>query len=75
MVKQIKFTTKLWVEINDAKINFSKKMLRLSLCDYRDVYILVKGNITITRETADEATRLADKIQKEVIFKHHFIIA
>ena len=75
MVKQIKFTTKLWVEINDAKIKFSKKMLSLSLCDYRDVYVLVKENITITREAADEATRLADKIQKEVLFKHHFIIA
>ena len=50
-----KFRTKNWVEINDdireayspnRLIRFNTAMLRSSLCDYSDAYILVKGNIT-----------------------------
>ena len=49
-----KFRTKNWVEINDEsrgtysvnrQINFKISMLRSSLCDYSDAYILVKGYI------------------------------
>ena len=48
-----KFKTKNWVEINDdirgayspnKQIRFKTAMLRSSLCDYSDAYILVKGN-------------------------------
>ena len=30
-------------------------MLRSSLCDYSDAYILVKGNITVNNNVADGA--------------------
>ena len=52
-----KFRTKNWVEINDesrggyttgSDIKFKTTMLRSSLCDYADAYILVKWTITIT---------------------------
>ena len=49
-----KFRTKKWVEINDEsrggaysdnkQIKVKTPMLRSSLCDYSDAYILVKGN-------------------------------
>ena len=43
-----------------------------SLGDYSDVYILVKGTITITggSEAANTAARLADGKNKEIIFKN-----
>ena len=49
--KPCKFRTRNWVEINDDRrgafspnkqIRFKATMLRSSLCDYNDVYILVK---------------------------------
>ena len=51
-----KFRTKNWVEINyescgtyntNSQIKFKTSMLRLSLCDYSDEYILVSGTITV----------------------------
>ena len=36
-------------------------MLRSNLCDYADSYILVKGTITITAESADAAAERADE--------------
>ena len=65
-----KFRTKNWVEINDesrgaynvnSQIKFKTTMLRSSLCDYSDVYILVKGTITIAGAGADAAARHADE--------------
>ena len=57
-----KLRTKNWVEINDgshgvhnigSQIKFKISMIRSSLCDYSDAYILFKGNITVTNtETA-----------------------
>ena len=44
-------------------------MLRYSLCDYADAYILVKGAITITGVGDDAAARQADERNKDVIFK------
>ena len=41
-------------------------MLRSSLCDYSDAYILVKETITVGQETA--AT--PNNVNKEVIFKN-----
>ena len=52
-----KFRTKNWIEINhqsrgtyntNSDIRFKTTMLKSSLCDYSDAYILVKGRITIT---------------------------
>ena len=58
-----KFRTRNWVEINDVRgkyssdkqIKFKTSMLRSSLCDYSDAYILVKGNITVNNTAADGA--------------------
>ena len=43
-------------------------MLRSSLCDYSDVYILVKGNVSVNN-TAD-ASATANNAAKKVIFKN-----
>ena len=72
-----KFRTRNWVEINDEargtyspnkQIKFKTSMLRSSLCDYSDAYILVKGNITVNN-TAD-AGAAANNTNKKVIFKN-----
>ena len=45
-------------------------MLKSSLCDYSDAYILVKGKITIIGRGADVAARQADERDKGVAFKN-----
>ena len=74
-----KFRTKNWVEINDesrgtynvnSQIKFKTTMLKFSLCDYSDVYILVKGTIIITGAGDDAAARQADERDKGVVFKN-----
>ena len=45
-------------------------MLRSSLCDYSDAYILVKGKTTITGAGDDAATRQAHERDKGVAFKN-----
>ena len=76
--KPFKFRTRNWVEINDdirgayspnKQIRFKTAMLRSSLCDYSDAYILVKGNITINN-TAVAAAAAAKNTNKKVIFKN-----
>ena len=71
-----KFRTRNWVEINDEarvtyspnkQIKFKTAMLRSSLCDYSDAYILVKGNITVNNNAGAGAA--ANNIGKKVIFK------
>ena len=71
-----KFRSKSWVEINDEsrgtypvnrQINFKTSMLRSSLCDYSDAYILVKGNISVNNTAAEGAA--ANNTNKKVIFK------
>ena len=75
--KTSKFRTRNWVEINDdirgadslnKQIRFKTSMLRSSLCDHSDVYILVKGNITVNN-TADAGVA-ANNTNKKVIFKN-----
>ena len=74
-----KFRTKNWIEKNvqsrgvynaNSDIRFKTTMLKSSLCDYSDVYILVKGRMTITGEGADAAARKADERDKRVTFKN-----
>ena len=76
--KPSKFRTRNWVEINDdirgayspnKQIRFKTAMLRSSLCDYGDAYILVKGNITVNNTAADGAAA-ANNTNKKVIFKN-----
>ena len=43
-------------------------MLRCSLCDYSDVYILVKGNISVNNTAAADAD--VHNTNKKVIFKN-----
>ena len=50
-------------------------MLKFSLCDYGDTYILAKGTILFTGEGADAPARQADGRDKRVIFKHHSLTA
>ena len=72
-----KFRTRNWVEINDESrgaytsndIKFKTTMLRSNLCDYADVYILVKGTITITVAGNNDASKRLDERNKGVIFK------
>ena len=81
-----KFRTKNWVEINDesrgtynvaSQIKFKTTMLKSSLCDYSDAYILVKGKITIAGQ---EMMQQLDKQMKEIkawylkIVPHLFIV-
>ena len=74
-----KFRTKNWAEINDeskgtyivnSQIEFKTIMLKSSLCDYSDAYILVKGVIAITGAADDTAARQADERDKGVTFKN-----
>ena len=45
-------------------------MLKSSLCDYGDAYILVKGRITITGAWGNVAKRQADERNEGVIFEN-----
>ena len=72
-----KFRTKNWIEINDdirgeyspnKQIRFKTAMLRSSLCDYSDAYILVKGNIAVNNTATADAD--ANNANKKVIFKN-----
>ena len=45
-------------------------MLRSSLCDYSDAYILVSGTITITGAGVDYAEKRLDERNNEVIFQN-----
>ena len=74
-----KFRTRNWVEINDesrgtynvnSQIKLKTTMLKSSLCDYSDAYIIVKGTITNNERGADAAARQADEKDKGVSFKN-----
>ena len=74
-----KFKTKNWVEENDesrgtynvnSQIKFQTAMLKSSLNDYSDAYILLKGKITITGAGDDAAARQGDERDKGVAFKN-----
>ena len=45
-------------------------MLRSNLCDYDDLYILVKRIIAVTVAGGDAAARRADERNKRVTFKN-----
>ena len=71
-----KFKTKNWVEINDesrethnvnSQIKFKTTMLKSSLCDFSDAYILAKGTITVNNTAAADAD--GNNTNKKVIFK------
>ena len=72
-----KFRTRNLVEINDesrgaynvnSQIKFKTTMLKSSLCDYSDAYILVKGTISANNTTAAGAA--VNNTNRKVIFKN-----
>ena len=72
-----KFKTKNLVEINDeskgrynvnSQIKFKITMLKSSLCDYSNAYILLKGTITVNNTAAADVD--ANNTNKKVIFKN-----
>ena len=73
-----KFRTKNWVHINDESregyttgnyVKFKTTVLKPSLCDYVNAYILVKRTIKITGEGDNDAEKQADERNKGGIFK------
>ena len=46
---------------SNSKIKLKTTMPKSSLCDYRDAYILLKGEITINGAGDDAAARQADE--------------
>ena len=72
-----KFKAKNRIEINDesrgtynvnSQIKFKTTMLKSSLCDCSDAYILAKGTITVNKTAATDAD--ANNTNKKVIFKN-----
>ena len=72
-----KFRARNWVEINyeargtyspKKQIKFKISVLRFSLCDYGDAYILVKGNLAVNNTA--EAGAAPDNANKKLIFKN-----
>ena len=70
-----KFKTKNWVEINDQscgtyivniQVKFKTSMLRSSLCDYSDAYILVSATITVP----NTGTAANPSYKKNIIIKN-----
>ena len=75
--KRSRFRIRNWVEVNDERrgtyspnkqIKFRTSMLRSSLCDYVDAYILVEGNISVNNTAAEGAA--GNNSNKKVIFKY-----
>ena len=72
-----KFRIRNWLEINDdirgayfpnKQIRFKTAMLRSSLCDYSDAYIIVKGNTSVNNTAGAGAA--ANNANKKVILKN-----
>ena len=75
--KPSKFRTKNWVEINDesrgtylfnSQIKFKTAMLKSSLCDYSNAYILVKEAIGVNNTAAEGAA--ANNTNEKAISKN-----
>ena len=54
----------------NSDIKFKTTLLKSSLCDYSDAYILVTETITITGAGANAAAKQTNERDKEVIFKN-----
>ena len=75
-----KFVTREYVRINslldtyneNKSIRFKTPMLRSSLCDYSDAFILVKGTITVTAPGVNNnANNIRDKRNRPLILKNN----
>ena len=76
-----KFATKKWYVIDSESkgnyshhnpIKFLTKSIESSLCDYSDAYILVTGNITVTRTIAGDPVQRKQPLNAatQVVFKN-----
>ena len=76
-----KFATKKWYVIDSESkgnyshhdpIKFLTKSIESSLCDYSDAYILVTGNITVTRTIAGDPVQRKQVLTEatQVVFKN-----
>ena len=74
-----KFRTKNWVEINDdargmyntnSQDKFKTSMLKSSLCNYSDAYILVSETIIVVGAGANDAARATDRNKIQGISKY-----
>ena len=75
-----KFITREYVTVNsllntyneNKSIRFKIPMLRSSLCDYSDAYILVKGTVIVTAPgDNNNANNIRDKINRPLILKNN----
>ena len=66
----LKFGAKYWVEIKDeaygtystnSQTKFKTTILKSSLCDYRDAYLLVKRTIIVVGQAPDASEIAADR--------------
>ena len=73
------FRTRNWVEINyksqgtynaSNQVEFKTSIIRSSLCDYSNAYILVSGTMAIKGEGADDNPKRLDERNKGAIFKN-----
>ena len=78
--KLSKFVTREYVRVNslsnmyneNKSIKFETPMLRSNLCNYSDVYILVKGIITVTAPGVNNgANNIRDKTNRPLILKNN----
>ena len=69
-----KFVAKQWIEVNDLSssqhsdnknMQFKISMLRSDLCDFSDLYIVVKRSITVEEDNDDKIK------SKKPIFKNN----
>ena len=77
-----KFLTKKWIEVNDLSscqysvnknMRFKTSMLRSHLCDYNDLYIVVKGTIDHLAADANEKAQKNIRILRKCsILVMHF---
>ena len=54
----------------NSQTKFKNSMLRSSLCNFSDAYILVIGTITIIGQRVDDAAKQAGERNKGAIFKN-----
>ena len=78
-----KFRKKSWLEVNEewpasykigSQIGFKTLILKPSLFDYINAYILVSGIITITGAGKDDRSKPRDEVNKGVILENCMLL-
>ena len=73
------FRAKNWVETNDqlhgtcntnSEVKFKTTMLKLTLRNYSDTYVLAKTAIAVARQGADAAGKETDRSSWQVTFEN-----